>query len=123
MMAVWGCDIPLKVKIFIWMLAHDRIQSAVQLRKKKWSGSEKCSTCDKIETSDHIIFQCPIAVFLWSFLRYTFGWSKSPTSCEEFLLEFVDNRRGKFKKLRYLFVQEPCGPSGRLATIWSSTRK
>ena len=56
MMTVWGCDIPLKVKIFIWMLAHDRIQSAVQLKKKKWSGSEACSTYDKIETSDHIIF-------------------------------------------------------------------
>jgi len=29
MMTVWSCDIPLKVKIFIWMASHDRIQSAV----------------------------------------------------------------------------------------------
>lgn len=38
MMTMWSCDIPLKVKIFIWMAAHDRIQLAVQLKKKKWSG-------------------------------------------------------------------------------------
>jgi len=114
MMTVWGCDIPLKVKIFIWMLAHDRIQSAVQLKKKKWSRSETCSTCDKIETSDHIIFQCPIVVFLLSFLRYTFGWSKSPTSYEEFLLEFVDNRRRKIQKV-LLFI---C--AGAMWTIWKT---
>ena len=35
MMNVWKCSIPLKVKIFIWMAAHDIIQSGVQLKKKK----------------------------------------------------------------------------------------
>ena len=35
MMHVWKCNIPLKVKIFIWMAAHDRIQSGVQLKKKQ----------------------------------------------------------------------------------------
>jgi hypothetical protein len=29
MMSVWKCCIPLKVKIFIWMATHDRIQCAV----------------------------------------------------------------------------------------------
>lgn len=113
-MTVWGCDIPMKVKIFIWMAAHDRIQSAVQLKKKKWLGPTECSICDNIETSDHILFQCPIAVFLWSFLRNTFGWPKSPTSCEEFLLEFVDNRRGKIQKV-LLFI---C--AGALWTLWKT---
>jgi hypothetical protein len=56
MMVIWSCDVPLKVKIFIWMTAHDRIQSTVQLKKKKWSGPEECSSCDRIETSDHILF-------------------------------------------------------------------
>jgi hypothetical protein len=30
-----------------------------------------------------------------------FGWPKLPTSCEEFLLEFVDNEEEKFKKFFY----------------------
>jgi hypothetical protein len=58
-MNIWKCNIPLKVKIFIWMAAHDRIQSGVQLKKKKWSGPKKCAACDELETTDHILFQCP----------------------------------------------------------------
>lgn len=98
MLAIWSCDIPLKVKIFMWMVAHDRIQSAIQLKKKKWAGPAECSASDKTETTDHILFQCHIAVFLWYFVRNVFGWQKSPTSCEDFLVEFVDNRRGKLQK-------------------------
>ena len=64
LMNVWKCNIPLKVKNFIWMAAHDRIQSGVQLKKKKWSGPEECAACDSLETTDHILFQCPLAVYL-----------------------------------------------------------
>ena len=80
------------------MAAHDRIQYVAQLKKKQWSVPEECATHDKIETTDHILFQWPIAVFLWLFLRNTFGWPQSPTNCEEFLIEFVDNCRGKKSK-------------------------
>jgi hypothetical protein len=38
MMLIWKCNIPLKVKIFVWMVAHGQIQCPVQLKKKKWSG-------------------------------------------------------------------------------------
>lgn len=38
MMMVWKCPIPLKVKIFVWMAVHDRIQCGVQLKKKRWTG-------------------------------------------------------------------------------------
>jgi hypothetical protein len=62
-MLIWKSPIPLKVKIFIWMAVHDIIQCGVQLKKKKWSGSDKCLVCDKLETSDHILFQCPWLFF------------------------------------------------------------
>jgi hypothetical protein len=35
MMEIWKSRAPLKVKIFLWMVAHDRIQSACQLKKEK----------------------------------------------------------------------------------------
>lgn len=34
MMIVWKCNILLKVKNFIWMAVHDKIQCGVQLKKK-----------------------------------------------------------------------------------------
>jgi len=103
MMLIWKCNIPLKVKIFMWMTAHDRIQCAVQLKKKKWSGQEECFVCGKFETSDHIIFQCPIAVFLWSFLRDSLGWEISLICCDSLLRDIVERCRGK-KQAVTLFV-------------------
>lgn len=114
MMAIWRCNILLKVKNFIWLANHDRIKSGVQLKKKKWLGPVECATCDKTETSDHVLFQCPIAIFLWAFLRDTFGWQRSPTSCSEFLVEFVDRTRGKNQQV-LIFV---C--AGALWTIWKT---
>ena len=59
MMVIWKTNIPLKVKIFMWMAVHDRIQCSVQLKKKQWSGPEECFACGNLETSNHILFQCP----------------------------------------------------------------
>jgi hypothetical protein len=57
MLLIWKCNIPLKVKVFMWMASHDRIQCAVQLKKKNWSGAEECFTYGKLESLDHILFQ------------------------------------------------------------------
>ena len=104
-------------KIFVCMAMHDRIQCGVQLKKKKWSGPEKCFVCDKHETTDHILFQCPLAVFLWSFLRESLGWPVSPTSCSSLFLEVVENCWGKKKKIT-LFL---CACA--LWSIWKSRDK
>lgn len=78
MLDIWGTKIPLKIQILLWMAFHDRIQSAVQLKKKKWAGKITCKMCNRRETSDHIMFQYPIANFLWSFLKETLIW---PSIC------------------------------------------
>ena len=113
-MLIWKCNIPLKVKIFLWMATHDRIQCGVQLKKKKWLGPETCFTCDRLETSNHILFQCPIAVYLWSFLRECLSWPILPTSCSALSLEIVDRFRGKRQQVT-LFL---C--AGALWTIWKA---
>jgi len=113
-MLIWKSPIPLKVKNFMWMANHDRIQCGVQLKKKKLTGSEKCLVCEVYETSDHILFQCPLAVLLWSFLRDCLGWPSSPTSCSSLLLEIVDQYRGN-KQLLTIFI---C--AGALWYIWKT---
>ena len=96
------------------MAAHDRIQCGVQLKKKKWTGPEKCLVCDVHESTDHIFFQCPLAVFLWSFLRDCLGWPRSPTSCSSLFLEILEHCQGK-KQMVTLFI---C--AGALWSIWKS---
>ena len=63
MMSVWKCNNPLKVKIFLWRAADDRIQSGVHLMKRQWSGPKNYKVCDKLETTDHIYFNAPLQFF------------------------------------------------------------
>jgi hypothetical protein len=114
MRAVWKSNVPLKVKIFVWMAAHDRIQCGVQLKKKQWTGPEKWLVCDTPETTDHIIFQCPIAIFLWAFLRDGLNWAVSPTSCDSMFRDVIRRHRGDQMKLM-LFI---C--AGAMWTIWKT---
>lgn len=96
-MLIWKCVVPLKVRIFLWMANHDRIQCGVQLKKKEWSGPEQCFVCDELESTDHILFQCPLAIFLWSFLRDCLSWPMTPTGGSSLFLEIVQKCRGKNK--------------------------
>lgn len=80
---MWKSKIPMKVQVFIWMAFRDRIQSKIQLKKRRWSGPGECRLCGIEETTDHILFQCPVGCFLWVFIRETLGWSLTLTSCEE----------------------------------------
>jgi hypothetical protein len=50
------------------MVAHDRIQSAQQL-KEQWKGKILCKLVGRTneESTDHILFSCPIAIFVWFF--------------------------------------------------------
>lgn len=41
MMVIWKCNIPLKVKIFLWMATHDRIQCGGSAEKKEMVWSRK----------------------------------------------------------------------------------
>jgi hypothetical protein len=103
MMTIWKCNIHLKVKIFIWMAIYDIIQSRVQLKRKKWFGP-----------SDHILFQCPVAIYLWCFLRENLRWPKLPTSYSNFLVEIVNDCRGINKNIN-LFI---C--TDAMWTIWKT---
>jgi len=39
MMLIWKCNIPLKVKIFLWMAIHDRIQwGPIEEEEMAWTG-------------------------------------------------------------------------------------
>lgn len=63
MMLIWEAKLPLKIKIFLWLVCNDKIQSAEQLVKRKWPGDTNCKMCGQIETTNHIIFWCALAQF------------------------------------------------------------
>lgn len=112
MVELWKSKIPMKVQIFTWMAFRYRIQSKTQLKKRRWSGLGECKLCGQEETTDHILFQCPIACFLWVFIRETFGWSVTPLGCDE-LCAFLKTGTSSKKRKLVLFI---C--AGALWSLW-----
>ena len=53
----WKARIPLKIKIFLWQLSNDRLQTAMALKRRGWRGSHLCCLCGNPENVNHIFFQ------------------------------------------------------------------
>jgi hypothetical protein len=50
---LWQTKIPLKIKIFLWQVINDKIQSVEQLKKRNWPGSIDCKMCGPAESTNH----------------------------------------------------------------------
>ena len=78
MKQLWEEKLPLKIRIFLWMLWHDRILTGEQRQKRKGRGSEKCKYCDKLETRNHLFFNCNIVQVKRVWVRVSLRWGKRP---------------------------------------------
>jgi zinc-binding in reverse transcriptase len=56
----WDLKIPLKIKVFMWLVGKNIILTKVYLAKRSWSGNHSCSFCDEEETVDHLFVTCPM---------------------------------------------------------------
>lgn len=108
MTEIWQAKIPLKVKIFIWLLNKDRIQAAEQLKKKKWKGPANCKMCNQIETPSHIMFDCAVANYLWCQICDVLGWRSKPKSISDVNTMAFWNDRRKEQKLVALIIAAAC---------------
>ena len=82
---LWKENVPLKIKIFVWMCFRGRIQVTAELKKKGWPGDPICKLCGESETAAHLIFNCPLSHFLWWAIKETFGWDHPPASFDDFV--------------------------------------
>jgi hypothetical protein len=41
--------------------------------KRKWKGSPNCAFCQG-ESVQHLFFDCPVSIYIWSILAYIFGY-------------------------------------------------
>jgi hypothetical protein len=59
---IWKCKVPLKVRNFLWRMFHNKLQTAVSLKRRGWHGSPLCCVCNKPETVNRIFFECVFAL-------------------------------------------------------------
>jgi hypothetical protein len=51
---IWGSKLSLKVRIFLWKMFHDKLQTVEQLKKKNWKGEINCVLYGRVEDVNHI---------------------------------------------------------------------
>lgn len=62
---IWKLRVPLKVKVFCWLVLRKRLLTADNLVKRGWVGDTACVLCGTDEeTMDHLFTQCVFTRFL-----------------------------------------------------------
>ena len=73
---LWKLKLPLKVKIFLWLLHRGVILTKDNLAKRNWHRSKQCCYYSNNETLKHLFFDCHIARLIWRIIHTTFNLQK-----------------------------------------------
>jgi hypothetical protein len=63
---LWTIRIPLKIKVFIWLLYREAILTKDNLVKRNWHGMLCVTFVIVFETIQHLFFDCVLGKFIWS---------------------------------------------------------
>jgi hypothetical protein len=103
---IWKASLPLKIKIFTWQLAIDRLPSSEQINHRFGPSDGLCVMCGQVETANHIFFSCAFAAFMWSGVRSILQVNWNPTSFAQFF--------------SYYFCSFPCPRAGCVDLVCGS---
>jgi len=95
---LWKAKLPLKIKIFMWLIENDAILTRYNLARRGWQGHQRCNFCLENESINHLFFDCAMARYVWSLVAYVVGADCRPCSLDQFWVwtkQFLP-RGGKF---------------------------
>jgi hypothetical protein len=81
---LWKSKIPLKIKIWLWLIWHNAIATKDNLIRRNWTGSPLCQFCREHETISHLFFGCAAAKFVWSAVAAAIGSPTRPGNFSQF---------------------------------------
>jgi hypothetical protein len=81
---MWESKVPLKIRIFSWQLALDKLPSNLQIATRHGPSARDCSLCGAPEDASHIFFTCSLAQFAWAVLRQLLGCNWRPANFPQF---------------------------------------
>lgn len=61
---IWKAKIPLKIKIWMWLICKIAFLTKDNLAKIKWQGDKHCSFCNQEESIEHLMFDCSSAKYV-----------------------------------------------------------
>jgi hypothetical protein len=81
---MWDATVPLKIKIFSWQLALDKLPSGLQILSRHGPSNGQCPLCGAPEDASHIFFSCSLASFAWAVTRQLLGCNWRPANFAQF---------------------------------------
>jgi hypothetical protein len=81
---LWKAKIPLKIKIWLWLIWHNAIATKDNMLRRGWSGNTRCQFCNENESILHLFFSCPAAKFVWSCVARSIGAPTCPGSFTQY---------------------------------------
>ena len=66
--SIWGATIPLKIKIFLWLVKQNRVLTRDNLSRRGWSGNMQCVYCSEMESVNHLFVNCHYAGSIWAWI-------------------------------------------------------
>ena len=104
---LWKLKIPLKIKVFIWLLHRGVILTKDNLARRNWKGSMLCCYCSDKENIAHLFFNCSSTSLLWRTIYTTFGLSR-PNSVNHLFGSWLRGLTKSHKNLVYTGIAALC---------------
>jgi hypothetical protein len=70
---MWKIKVPLRIYIFLWLLANNKVLTRDNLAKRKHLEDKTCLFCNEAESSKHLFFDCRIAHYMWCVMSNMLG--------------------------------------------------
>jgi hypothetical protein len=110
---LWKTRLPHKIKVFLWLVLHNKILTRDNLRKRSWKGPLNYVFCGLSESIDHLLFQCSVARFMWRIIQTALDLTSVPYNVENIFGPWINS----FSKNERNLVLFGCG-----AVIWAIWR-
>jgi hypothetical protein len=81
---IWKSKMPLKIKVFMWLINQNAILTKDNLMRRNWQGDLSCSFCNLNESINFMFFDCHLARYVWSLIAWVVGAVCRPTSFPQF---------------------------------------
>jgi hypothetical protein len=104
---IWKAPIPLKIKIFTWQLAKERLPSNDQIHLRVGPSNVNCALFGDLENTDHIFSQSILAKFPGSGIRAMFGVNWNPSSHLDWF-SILNTLGTKAKRFIWVFFAAQC---------------
>ena len=79
---MWDCDVPLKIKVFTWIILKGRLNTKALLHHKGALEDTPCVFCDQEETIEHLFLHCGFVTSIWQSVKHNLGINSQPDSIQ-----------------------------------------